>query len=86
MTLSLLPCCLSDSFYCIRIWDSPKDEIRNQATPALAKIKEDILVIQQELQGHAYWKYEPAFSPGLQGLPPPTMINMLILFCSSQNS
>src|SRR5690348_9039610 len=69
LMVCLFDACFMHGLCCyLRIWDSNKDEIKAQATPPLEKIKEDIRAIQAELKDHAYWKYEPAFTPGLQGI------------------
>jgi len=51
-----------------RIWENAKEDINKQADAALQKIHEDIRAVQQEIAGLGYWRYEPAFSPGLQGM------------------
>jgi predicted translin family RNA/ssDNA-binding protein len=49
-----------------RIWDQAPAEISKQTNAALEKIRIDIAAIQSELVGQPYWKYEPAFTPGMQ--------------------
>jgi len=43
-----------------------KDQIMKKATVDLEKIKETIHKVIHELEGQEYWRYQRAFSPGLQ--------------------